>query len=93
MSDPTFVKNLLAEQRKRLVASVMDYIEVNVYPHLSGEEQKALRQRVLTSVGVYHDFCLDAIKASVNDGSIQNEHVLELLRSIHSAVSYGSTKQ
>lgn len=77
MSDNPFVKNLLAESRKRMVGSLMSYLEINVYPVLSHQEQQDLRTKVLNSVGAYHDACLDMIKASVNDGSITNEYLLD----------------
>ncbi len=76
MENP-FVKNLLTESRKRLVGSLMSYMEQNVYPELDKKQQEELRNKVLTSVGAYHDACLDMIKASVNDGSMVNEHFLD----------------
>lgn len=81
-----FARNLATEQRKRLVGSLMDYIEKNAHPYLPPEVKKGLRDKVLSSVGAYHDFVLDVFKASVNDGSITNEAALEILREIHVAV-------
>ena len=87
MSQSEFARSLAVEQRKRLVGSLMDHIEKQVYPHLPPDAKKALRDKVLSSVGAYHDFVLDVFKASVNDGLMTNEVALELLRDIHSAVS------
>lgn len=78
-----FVRNLAVEQRKRLVGSLMEHLERNVYPVLSPDQRTALRQKVLQSVGAYHDFILDVLKASVSDGSVTNEHALELLAEIN----------
>jgi hypothetical protein len=78
-----FVRNLATEQRKRLVGSLMEHIERQVYPHLPREAQVALRQKVLQCVGAYHDFVLDCLKASVNDGSVTNDAALELLTKVH----------
>lgn len=86
MASNEFVRNLLIEQRKRLTGSLMTHIERNVYPHLSQKERQELREKVLASIGVYHDTCLDMVKASVNDGSFVNEEALLLLRSIHGKV-------
>lgn len=80
-----FVKNLMSEQRKRLLGSLFEYLEKNVYPKLSPAEQKALRERVLLSVGVFYDFMLDCTKASVNDGVVYNEEALKMLRAIHTS--------
>lgn len=86
MSDNPFVKNLLTESRKRLVGSLMSYIEQNVYPELDRDQQTELRQKVLTSVGAYHDSCLDVVKASVNDGVVSNEFLLQAIHDMHDDV-------
>lgn len=78
-----FVRNLAIEQRKRLVGSLMEHLERHVYPSLSKDQQIAVRQKVLSSVGAYHDFLLDVLKASVSDGSVTNDVALELLAEIN----------
>lgn len=82
-----FARSLAVEQRKRLVGSLMDHLEKQVYPHLPKDKQVALRNKVLQSVGVYHDFVVDCLKATVNDGSVGNDVALELLDQIHRAVT------
>lgn len=74
-----FARNLLNEQRRRLVGNLMTYIETNVYRHLSPDEQRELRKRILTAVGAYHDVCIDMLKASIDDGSMVNEDALKLM--------------
>jgi len=78
-----FLRSLMSEQRRRLVGSVLEHAENNLYQRMSSEEQRAFREKVLTSVGVFYDFMLDAVKASVNDGSVMNEEALVLLRDLH----------
>lgn len=80
-----FVRQLAVAQRQRLVGSLMDHIEKQVYPHIPKPVQQALRQKVLQSVGAYHDFILDVLKASVSDGLTANEEALVLLQQIHGA--------
>lgn len=88
MSNNDFVKNLLIEQRRRLVGSLMDYIEKSVYPSLTLEQRKNLREKVLSSVGTYHDTCLDILKASVNDGSeMVNELAVKALADLNTAIA------
>lgn len=87
----TFVKNLLGENRKRLLGSLMSYLETEVYPHLTEDQRTDLRAKVLQSVGNYHDSCLDLIKASINDGSVQNELVLEAIANMHRDLKKGVT--
>lgn len=81
-----FVRNLLIEQRRRTVGTLMTHIEEKVYPRLPAAERQALRERVLSSVNAYHDVCLDILKSSVNDGSVVNEEALTLLAEIHNRV-------
>ena len=92
MANNEFVRNLLIEQRRRLVGSLMEYVERSVYPRLRPEEQKALREKVLGSVGAYHDTVLDILKASVDDGSMVNAHALELITQIHREVTRGPSR-
>lgn len=82
-----FARQLAVEQRKRLVGSLMDHLERQVYPHVPKTVQVALRQKVLQSVGVYHDFVVDCLKASVADGVLVNEALLEKLDEIHREVT------
>lgn len=81
-----FVKNLLIEQRRRTVGSLMGHIEEKVYPRLPAHERKDLRDKVLQTVNAYHDVCLDVLKSSVNDGSVVNEEAIRLLAEIHGHV-------
>lgn len=78
-----FVRGLLSEQRKRLVGTLMQYLEENVYPTLTETQRRELRAKVLSSVGQYHDAALDMLKVSVNDGSESNDEALRLLRLMH----------
>lgn len=82
----SFVRNLLNEQRKRLVGSLMTYLEDNVFEHLDEVEQKELRRKVLSAASQYHDVCLDMMKSSVETGTVLNEEAMRLLASIHAAV-------
>ncbi len=81
-----FARNLLNEQRKRMVGGLMAYLESNVYPHLDEQQRVALRAKVLASVSAYHDVCLDMMKASVHDGTVRNDEALRMLTTIHATV-------
>lgn len=79
--------NLLTAQHKRLVATVMRHIEREVYPALSLDQRRDLREVVVRAAGVYHDAALDCLKAvSVDDTMVTNERLYELLGQIHRAV-------
>jgi hypothetical protein len=83
MSD--FATKLAGEQRGRLVASILTHAEREVYPKLTAAECKAFREKVLASVGVYHDFVLDCLHAA-GDGAVVNEDAMRLLRSIQTSL-------
>lgn len=79
--------NLLSSQHKRLVATIMRHIEHEVYPVLTPEQRRDLREVVLRAAGVYHDTALDCLKAtSADDSVIPNERMYDLLEQIHRAV-------
>jgi hypothetical protein len=79
--------NLLSTSHKRLVATVMRHIEREVYPQLTVEARKELRDVVVRAAGVYHDTALDCLKAvSVDETIITNERLYELLEQIHRSV-------
>jgi hypothetical protein len=81
-----FLKNMLIESRKRVVGSLLSYMEQNVYDSLTKTQCEELRQKVLNAVGAYHDTCLDMLKASLNDGSVSNELLLEAIYDIRDEV-------
>lgn len=79
--------NLLTSQHKRLVATVMRHIEREVYPVLSLDQRRDLREVVVRAAGVYHDTALDCLKAvSVDDTMVTNERLYDLLELIHRAL-------
>lgn len=73
-------------QRSRLVATVMEMAERELYPHVPAPTQARFRRRVLQAVGQYHDFVLDALKATISD-EIENELVVELLEQVAADVA------
>jgi hypothetical protein len=83
-----FIRNLAIEQRKRLVGSLMDYAEKQLYPYLPADVRRGFREKVMQSVGQYHDFVLDSLKASISDTSVVNEAAIELLQQIHTQVHH-----
>lgn len=80
MSD--VVTELVGEQRRRLVGSILGFMEREIYPDLTPLQQAQVRKKVLTSVGVFSDFTLDCIRAC-NKGWVVNEEALRLLHQIN----------
>lgn len=76
------IRKLLAEQRKRVVGSIMGGAEQSPWwSKLTPVDQRAYRQKVLDSIGVFYDFTLDVLK--VNTDSVVNEHALDLIAEMH----------
>ncbi len=78
------LRRLITEQRKRAVAGIMGSAERSSWwTKLTREEQLAFRDKVLTSIGVFHDLVLDVVKVN-NEGTdmVWNEHALELLSAV-----------
>lgn len=79
------ITKLLAEQRKRLLASVMRAAEAESWwGLLASDERERYRTTVVTSINVFYDFCRDVIKVSDED-SISNDASMKLLAQVHSS--------
>lgn len=77
------VARLLIEQRKRMIAGILGAAEqAQWWGKLNAAEQRAHREKVLSSVGVFYDFCRDVIKIS-NDDTVRNDYAIDLIRQVH----------
>lgn len=83
----TFVRNVLNEQRKRAVASILTHAESRIYAKLTPREQSELRSKIIASITQYHDTCLDLVKASVDEGTTVNEEALRLLHKLNTTAA------
>lgn len=78
------VKKLAVEQRKRLIAGLLNVVEQSAwYKSLTEQQRRDYRSEVMTRVGTYHDFMLDVIKVASDDDAVVNERALELLEQVH----------
>ena len=78
------VKKLAVEQRKRLIAGLLNAVESTPwYKQLNEAQRREYRGEVMTRVGIYHDFMLDVIKVASDDDAVVNERALELLEQVH----------
>lgn len=86
---------LLSSSHRRLVATVMGHLERQVYPHLSIEDRRELREVVIRAAGTYHETALDCLKAadSGDDEVLRNERLWDLLEQIHRAVNIPRSRQ
>ena len=65
--------SLLSTSHKRLVATVMRHIERDVYPQLTVEARKELRDVVVRAARVYHDTAMACLQAvSVNETNVDD---------------------
>lgn len=79
------VVRLLAEQRKRCLATILSGSESSTWWHeLSGAEQEAHRASVRAALATFYDFTRDVLKVADDDApGLRNDLALELIRSIH----------
>lgn len=82
MSEGIDPRRLLGERRKRLVGSIMQFAERELYPGMSLKQQAAFRDKVMEAVGSYHDLMIDLMRSLAGD-AVVNEQALSLLRDIH----------
>jgi hypothetical protein len=73
------------------VASILGHAEREVYPHLTPLQRQAFRNKVLSSIDVYHDLVMDLIKVyEGRDDTIVNEEALKMIRDIHTELKRGA---
>lgn len=81
---PPLVVRLLAEQRKRCLATILNSAESTVWwGRLSDGQQNAYRDQVRAALAVFYDLTRDLIKVTEDD-STRNDLALDLIRSMHS---------
>lgn len=77
------VMRLLAEQRKRCLATILTSAETSPWwSRLSDNQQQVFRDQVRTAIAVFYDLSRDVVKVSEDD-SQRNELALDLIRSVH----------
>ncbi len=85
MAGDETIRALAIEQRKRLVGSIMRSVESSAWwPRITKDQQEELRDKVLDSIGRYHDFMLDVIKVG-HDDSMRNDHAIALIEQVHAS--------
>lgn len=84
MSGPPLVIRLLAEQRKRCLATIYGAAETSPWWNdLTKSQQVAFREQIRSAVSVFYDVCRDVVKVTEDD-TIRNDVVVDLIRSLHS---------
>lgn len=77
------VMRLLAEQRKRCLATILTGTENSPWwKDLTEHQQQVFRDQIRSAIAVFYDLARDVIKVSEDDG-VRNELALDLIRSLH----------
>lgn len=79
------LSTVITAQRRRAVATILGPLELMVIEKVTPEEWDAVRKNVLSAVGIFADFALDAVRAS-SEGQWVNDEALQLLNEIHQSV-------
>lgn len=81
---PPLVVRLMAEQRKRCLATILNAAESSPWwAKLTAAQQDTYRDQVRQALAVFYDLARDVIKVS-DDDSPRNDLALDLIRSVHS---------
>lgn len=79
------VTKILAEQRKRMLASIMRAAEDETWwGVLQPAEKERFRTQVVGSINVFYELCRDIVKVSEDDG-VRNDEAVRLLQQIHTS--------
>lgn len=74
------VRDFLKNRRDRTLGAILGHAERTLQEKLSKDDWESFRRVVLDAINGYHDCILDLMKAE--DGTVRNEEVITLLRSI-----------
>lgn len=73
------VRDFLKARRDRALGSILGHAERNVYPELTQEQRRDLRQVVVDALNSYHDSVLDLVKSA--DG-VTNDILVDILEAV-----------
>jgi hypothetical protein len=86
-STAPLVVRLLAEQRKRCLATILTSAENSLWwARLSDTQQTTYRDQVRAALAVFYDLTRDLLKVTEDD-SMRNDLALDLIRSMHTQTS------
>jgi hypothetical protein len=81
--------NLVATRGNRCSATILGWLESNLYPNhpeITKAEQKQIRQTVLDNVNMFKDLSMDIVKSEVD---VLNDEWVIKIDEIHQAIKYG----
>lgn len=83
----SFAKNLLATRGRRAVATLLTWLEDNVYEKIPPELQSEVRGKVLSVIGEFQDLAMDMVASDtgvINDYWVEGlEQIMKELRRIN----------
>lgn len=79
----SFARNLVSTRAKRASATVLGYLEDNVYEYVPAAQQTQIRKVILDNINGLSDLAMDIVRAET--GEI-NEFWIEELRKIHTSL-------
>ena len=85
----SFSANLVATRGNRCSASILGWLENNIYknyPDISTKDQKAIRQVILDNVNQFKDLAMDIVKSEVE---VLNDEYVRKIDEIHKYVRNG----
>ena len=86
MSGPPMVIRLMAEQRKRCLATILSSAESSAWwQNLDRAQQDEFRDQVRSALAIFYDFSRDVLKVQDEDGhaAVRNDLALELIQAVY----------
>lgn len=84
MSDAnSYAKNLLAVRGRRNIATLLTWMEKNVWPHIEQDLQSEARSKIMAVLGDFQDLAMDMVAADT--GTI-NDFWVEELGKLHESI-------
>lgn len=82
MNDNSMASNLVAARGNRTTATILGYLEQNVYDEfdIPKETQRKIRSVILDNINAYKDLVIDIVKS---DTAVMNEIWVQKLDKIH----------
>ncbi len=87
------VEDVVSRRCNKAIAIILRHKDEHLDPHLSEEESQLFRTLVLDQINDLHDLFLDLLKVSKDDSAVVNEHYLNMIEEVHTAVTSGQDPQ
>lgn len=76
----SYAKNLLNRRGRRTVATILTWLEENIWQYVPEDKQQEARSKILSVVSDFQDLAMDMV---ASDTGVINDYWVEALDSLH----------